>query len=53
MLPIVCDTGTGYLKIGRCDSSYPEYTIPCVVGRPNNRYLEMIDDHSIENVFVI
>ena len=52
MLPIVCDTGTGFVKLGYCDGSYPEYNIPCVLGHPNSRYLEMMDDPSM-NVFTI
>lgn len=40
---IVCDTGTGYLKIGWAGDSFPAYSIPTMVGRPMLRYDEKIE----------
>lgn len=31
---IVCDNGTGYLKMGFAGDSFPRYHIPTIVGRP-------------------
>ena len=31
---IVCDNGTGYLKMGFAGDSFPRYNIPTIVGRP-------------------
>lgn len=32
--PIVLDQGTGFVKIGRAGSNFPDYTFPSMVGRP-------------------
>jgi len=31
---IVCDNGTGYLKMGYSGDNFPRFTVPSVVGRP-------------------
>jgi actin-related protein 2 len=31
---IVCDNGTGFLKMGFAGDDYPRFTIPSIVGRP-------------------
>lgn len=41
---LICDTGTGYLKIGWSDDHFPRFTIPAIVGRPMLRYDQKIDD---------
>lgn len=41
--PIVCDTGTGYLKIGYAGDSFPTHSFPTMVGRPMLRYDEKIE----------
>ena len=45
-MSVICDTGTGYLKVGWSISQYPDYTIPTMIGRPNRRYREMEKDLS-------
>lgn len=35
---IVCDNGTGYLKIGSSHTNFPDFTIPCIIGRPNRQF---------------
>ena len=32
--PFICDSGTGYLKIGYSNKTFPELQIPAVIGRP-------------------
>ena len=41
--PIVCDTGTGYLKIGYAGDNFPAHSFPTMVGRPMLRYDEKIE----------
>jgi len=41
--PIICDTGTGYLKIGWAGDNFPAYSFPTMVGRPMLRYDEKIE----------
>ncbi len=31
---VICDNGTGYLKMGYGGDNFPRYTIPSIVGRP-------------------
>ena len=31
---IICDNGTGYLKMGYAGDNFPRYTLPSLVGRP-------------------
>lgn len=33
-LPVVCDSGTGYIKIGFAGDNFPKFSIPAMVGRP-------------------
>lgn len=48
---IICDSGTGYLKIGRSNEDFPSFTFPALVGRPLMRYEEKINDIEIK-VFI-
>lgn len=41
--PLICDNGTGSLKVGRCTSNFPEYSVPSMIGTPNPQYLELMD----------
>jgi len=41
--PIICDTGTGYLKIGWAGDNFPAHTFPTMVGRPMLRFDEKIE----------
>ena len=43
-IPIICDLGTGYMKMGFAGENFPNKTFPSVVGRPMLRYEETIDD---------
>lgn len=31
---IVCDNGSGFLKMGYAGDNFPRFTIPSIVGRP-------------------
>jgi actin-related protein len=41
--PLVCDNGTGYIKLGYSSSTFPEYSIPNIVGRPHPDFAELVD----------
>jgi len=41
--PIICDTGTGYLKIGWAGDNFPAHMFPTMVGRPMLRFDEKIE----------
>jgi actin-related protein 2 len=42
-MSVVCDLGTGYLKLGWSTSTYPDFVIPNMVGYPNRKYKEFFD----------
>ncbi|VVT45995.1 uncharacterized protein SAPINGB_P000994 [Magnusiomyces paraingens] len=42
--PIVLDQGTGFVKIGRAGTNFPDYTFPSIVGRPILRAEERSTD---------
>lgn len=48
MQTYVCDTGTYYLKLGNCDYNFPEFVIPCLIGKPNGYYMEFNENHASE-----
>lgn len=52
---LICDSGTGYLKIGWSNEDFPSITFPALVGRPMLRYEEKINDIEIKvkKTFVI
>ena len=35
---LICDTGTGYLKMGRSTETFPSHIMPSLIGRPIMRY---------------
>jgi actin-related protein 2 len=41
---IVCDNGTGFLKMGYAGENFPRYTIPSIVGRPLLRASQKVGD---------
>ena len=41
---VVCDNGSGFLKMGLAGDTFPRYTIPAVVGRPLLRANQKIGD---------
>lgn len=48
----MCDTGTGYIKIGYCTDNFPRYTIPGIVGRPMLRYDQKIDNVELKSIMI-
>nr|WNV54349.1 hypothetical protein [Candida metapsilosis] len=52
--PIVLDQGTGFVKIGRAGTNFPDYTFPSMVGRPilraEERNLLVPDDIEIKDI---
>jgi len=40
---IICDNGTGYLKMGFAGDTFPRYHIPSIVGRPMLRSNQNVD----------
>ena len=47
---VVCDNGTGYLKMGFAGDSFPRYTIPTIVGRPMLRANQNIGEVELKDV---
>ena len=41
---IVCDNGSGFLKMGFAGDNFPRYTIPSIVGRPMLRANQQVGD---------
>ncbi|ODV91485.1 hypothetical protein CANCADRAFT_71682 [Tortispora caseinolytica NRRL Y-17796] len=50
--PIVLDQGTGFVKIGRGGSNFPDHVFPSIVGRPILRAEERIGDTPIKDIMV-
>ncbi|CAI5756176.1 unnamed protein product [Candida verbasci] len=52
--PIVLDQGTGFAKIGRAGTNFPDYTFPSIVGRPilraEERNILIPDDIKIKDI---
>ena len=51
-LPIICDSGTGYLKIGFASDNFPTYSLPAMVGRPMLRADEKLDGVELKDIMV-
>jgi len=49
---IVCDNGTGFVKVGYAGSNFPAAIFPSMVGRPILRFEEKIDNVEIKDVMV-
>eukprot|EP00954_Amorphochlora_amoebiformis_P004819 378385-Amorphochlora_amoeboformis.AAC.1 len=43
-LPIVCDNGTGFVKLGYAGQYFPEHTFPSMIGTPTIKYSEEYTD---------
>ena len=41
--PLICDNGTGFIKVGRCNVNFPEFSVPSIVGKPHPNFAELID----------
>lgn len=48
--PIVLDQGTGFVKIGRAGTNFPDYTFPSMVGRPILRAEERTDGLELKDI---
>ncbi|KAK9467023.1 actin family [Lipomyces arxii] len=48
--PIVLDQGTGFVKIGRGGTNFPDHTFPSIVGRPILRAEERTGDVEIKDI---
>ncbi|KAL0478728.1 actin-related protein 2 [Acrasis kona] len=49
---IVCDNGTGFVKVGRAGDNFPEHVFPAMVGRPMMRYEEEINNVTLKDIMV-
>ena len=45
---VVCDFGTGYMKMGCSSDNLPKRTFASIVGRPMLRSEEIIDDVALK-----
>jgi actin-related protein 2 len=50
--PIVCDNGTGFVKVGYAGSNFPEKVFPSMVGRPMMRFEEDFKDVPLKDIMV-
>lgn len=50
-MSIVCDLGTGYLKLGWNTSTFPDFVIPNMYGYPNKKYKEFFEPDSAQEFF--
>jgi len=49
---IVCDNGTGFVKVGHAGANFPSHIFPAMVGRPILRFEEKIDNVELKDVMV-
>jgi len=49
---IVCDNGTGYMKVGYAGDNYPSASFPTMVGRPELRSEERMSDVQLKDIMV-
>lgn len=50
--PVVCDNGTGYVKVGFAPSNFPLYTFPSMLGRPLMRFEEKCSEVEIKELMI-
>ena len=50
MNKIICDNGTGFLKMGYAGDSFPRYSVPSIVGRPMLRSNQKVGDLELKEV---
>lgn len=50
--PLICDPGTGYLKIGYSNYDFPQKSIPSVIGKPMLRSGEKISGVELKSIMV-
>lgn len=49
---IVCDNGTGFVKVGNAGSNFPSHIFPSLVGRPIIRSTEKVNDIEVKDVMI-
>lgn len=49
---IVCDNGTGFVKVGNAGSNFPSFIFPSLVGRPIIRSTEIVDDIEVKDIMI-
>lgn len=49
---IICDNGSGFMKIGYAGENFPRYTIPAIVGRPLLRAGQKIDNIELKELML-
>lgn len=50
--PVVCDNGTGYVKVGWAGDNFPSHIIPSMVGRPIMRFEEDFKEVQLKDIEV-
>jgi len=51
-VPLICDSGTGYLKVGFANDNFPAYSLPAMVGRPMLRADEKLDEIALKDIMI-
>jgi len=51
-VPIICDSGTGYLKLGFAGTNFPKETLPAMIGRPMLRADEKLDGIELKDIMI-
>ena len=49
---VVCDNGSGFLKLGFAGDNFPRYSIPSIVGRPLLRANQKIGDIELKSLML-
>eukprot|EP00924_Labyrinthula_sp_SR-Ha-C_P010363 maker-scaffold_23-snap-gene-4.57-mRNA-1 protein AED:0.02 eAED:0.02 QI:204/1/1/1/1/1/3/111/399 len=50
---LVCDNGTGFVKVGHARSNLPQSVFPAIVGRPQLRAeMESLEQHQLKDIMV-
>jgi actin-related protein 2 len=52
MAPIVCDNGTGFVKVGFAKDNFPQHIFPSMIGKPLMRFEEEFADVELKDVMV-
>lgn len=50
--PVVCDNGTGFVKLGYAGAHFPSYVFPSMIGTPTMKYSEEFEDVDLKKVVV-
>ncbi len=48
--PIVCDNGTGFVKLGYAGEYFPTHIFPSMIGTPTMKYSEEFEDVDLKKV---